>query len=59
MTISAQLHIDVASPNIYFCHKLIPQIEQRTGVTFEYFPVLLGGIFKLTNNQAPFSPTKV
>ena len=54
MTVTAELHIDVASPNIYFCHKLIPAIEARTGVKFKYVPVLLGGIFKLTNNQAPF-----
>ena len=44
---------DVASPNAYLCHKTIPAIEQRTGVTFNYIPCLLGGIFKLTNNQAP------
>jgi 2-hydroxychromene-2-carboxylate isomerase len=44
---------DVASPNEYLCHKTIPAIEQRTGVTFNYIPCLLGGIFKLTNNQAP------
>lgn len=54
MTVTAELHIDVASPNIYFCHKLIPAIEARTGVKFKYVPVLLGGIFKLTNNQPPF-----
>lgn len=54
MTVTAELHIDVGSPNIYFCHKLIPGIEERTGVTFKYVPVLLGGIFKLTNNQPPF-----
>lgn len=54
MTVTVELHIDVASPNIYFCHKLVPGIEKRTGVTFKYVPVLLGGIFKLTGNQAPF-----
>jgi 2-hydroxychromene-2-carboxylate isomerase len=32
---------------------VIPAIEQRTGVRFEYVPVLLGGIFKLTNNRSP------
>ena len=34
-------------------HKLIPAVEQRTGAKFIYVPVLLGGVFKLTNNQAP------
>jgi 2-hydroxychromene-2-carboxylate isomerase len=44
---------DFASPNAYFVHKLVPQIEARTGATFTYIPCLLGGIFKATGNQAP------
>ena len=44
---------DFASPNAYLCHKVIPGIEKRTGTNFNYIPCLLGGIFKLTNNQAP------
>jgi 2-hydroxychromene-2-carboxylate isomerase len=32
---------------------VIPAIERRTGVKFEYVPVLLGGVFKLTNNRSP------
>ena len=44
---------DFASPNAYFCHRVIPEIEKRTGATFNYVPCLLGGIFKITNNQAP------
>src|SRR5262249_25283827 len=40
-------------PNAYLAHLLIPQIEQRTGAPFEYVPVLLGGVFKLTNNRSP------
>ena len=44
---------DFASPNAYFCHKVIPEIENRTGISFNYVPCLLGGIFKITNNQAP------
>lgn len=54
MTVKVTFHIDFASPNCYMSHKVIPGIEERTGVKFDYFPVLLGGIFKLTNNQAPF-----
>ena len=34
-------------------HKVIPEIEARTGTKFEYVPVLLGGVFKLTNNKPP------
>ncbi|MBL8560563.1 MAG: 2-hydroxychromene-2-carboxylate isomerase [Hyphomonadaceae bacterium] len=44
---------DFASPNAYLAHKVIPQIEARTGAKFRYTPVLLGGIFKATGNQAP------
>jgi 2-hydroxychromene-2-carboxylate isomerase len=44
---------DFGSPNAYFAHRVIPEIEKRTGAAFNYVPVLLGGIFKLTGNQAP------
>ncbi|PCJ68900.1 MAG: disulfide bond formation protein DsbA [Rhodobiaceae bacterium] len=44
---------DFGSPNGYLCHKVIPEIEARTGATFNYVPALLGGIHKLTNNQPP------
>ena len=45
---------DIASPNAYFCHQLIPDFEDRTGVKFNYIPCLLGGIMKLSGNQPPF-----
>jgi 2-hydroxychromene-2-carboxylate isomerase len=45
---------DFGSPNAYLAEKVIPGIEQRTGVKFDYVPVLLGGIFKATNNMSPF-----
>jgi 2-hydroxychromene-2-carboxylate isomerase len=44
---------DVGSPNAFLSHEAIPAIEKRTGVKFEYVPVLLGGIFKATNNKSP------
>ena len=44
---------DFGSPNAYLAHKVIPEIEKRTGVKFDYVPVLLGGIFKLTGNKPP------
>ena len=50
---NVEFHFDFGSPNAYLSHIVIPQIEGRTGVAFDYMPVLLGGIFKLTNNQAP------
>jgi len=51
--VKVEFHFDFGSPNAYFCHKLIPDIESRTGILVEYVPVLLGGVFKLTNNQSP------
>ena len=45
--------LDFASPNAYLVHKIVPEIEARTGSTFNYIPCLLGGIFKATGNQAP------
>jgi 2-hydroxychromene-2-carboxylate isomerase len=53
MTPKVDFLFDFGSPNAYFAHKVIPDIEKRTGVAFNYVPVLLGGIFKLTNNQPP------
>jgi len=44
---------DFGSPNAYLSHLVIPGIEKRHGVKFEYLPVLLGGVFKLTNNRSP------
>jgi 2-hydroxychromene-2-carboxylate isomerase len=48
-----EFHFDFGSPNAYLAHLVIPRIEQRTGVKFAYVPVLLGGVFKLTNNRSP------
>lgn len=48
-----QFLFDFGSPNAYLCHKVIPVIQQRTGVTFEYVPILLGGLFKLASNRSP------
>ena len=53
MTPQVDFLFDFGSPNAYYAHKVIPQIEKRTGVKFTYVPILLGGIFKLTGNQAP------
>jgi 2-hydroxychromene-2-carboxylate isomerase len=51
--VKVEFHFDFGSPNAYLSHLVIPDIEQRTGVKFDYVPVLLGGVFKLTNNRSP------
>lgn len=48
-----QFHFDFGSPNAYLAHRVLPTIEERTGLSFEYVPVLLGGVFKATGNVSP------
>lgn len=48
-----QFLFDFGSPNAYLCHKVLADIESRTGASFEYVPILLGGLFKLANNRSP------
>ncbi len=48
-----QFLFDFGSPNAFLSHEAIPAIEKRTGMKFEYVPILLGGIFKATNNKSP------
>jgi 2-hydroxychromene-2-carboxylate isomerase len=51
--VKVEFHFDFGSPNAYLSHLVLPEIEKRTGVKFEYVPVLLGGVFKATNNRSP------
>src|SRR5262249_12109946 len=44
---------DFGSPNAYLAELVISSIEKRTGVKFDYVPVLLGGIYKATGNMSP------
>ena len=53
MSQSPEFLFDFDSPNAFLSHEAIPAIEQRTGVKFTYVPILLGGIFKATNNKSP------
>jgi 2-hydroxychromene-2-carboxylate isomerase len=52
-TTAPQFMFDFGSPNAFLSHEAIPAIEKRTGAKFEYVPILLGGIFKATNNKSP------
>lgn len=51
-------HFDFGSPNAYLAHRAITQIERRSSVKFDYVPVLLGGVFKATNNVSPMVSLK-
>jgi 2-hydroxychromene-2-carboxylate isomerase len=48
-----EFHFDFGSPNAYLAHCVVPAIERRTGAKFTYVPILLGGVFKATNNRSP------
>jgi len=51
---TVEFHFDFGSPNAYSGASLvIPDIERRTGTKFDYVPILLGGVFKLTNKRSP------
>jgi 2-hydroxychromene-2-carboxylate isomerase len=61
MTINIDFYYDLASPNCYFANKVLVKIAEQHGASVNYIPVLLGGVFKATNNQAPwltFAPVK-
>lgn len=44
---------DVAGPNGYLVHRVLPQFCAETGAEAVYVPILLGGVFKATGNRAP------
>ena len=54
MPLKVEFLFDFGSPNAYLAELVLPGIEWRTGVKFEYVPVLLGGIYKATGNMSPF-----
>jgi 2-hydroxychromene-2-carboxylate isomerase len=51
--VKVEFHFDFGSPNAYLAHRVIPEIERRTATKFDYVPVLLGGVFRLTGNRSP------
>jgi 2-hydroxychromene-2-carboxylate isomerase len=52
--LKVEFQFDFGSPNAYLAELVLPEIEQRTGVKFDYVPVLLGGVYKATGNMSPF-----
>jgi 2-hydroxychromene-2-carboxylate isomerase len=49
-----EFQFDFGSPNAYLAELVLPEIEKRTGLKFDYVPVLLGGVYKATGNMSPF-----
>ena len=48
-----EFYYDFGSPNVYFVDKVLPSIADRHSAQIVYRPMLLGGVFKATNNQPP------
>jgi 2-hydroxychromene-2-carboxylate isomerase len=46
---------DFASPNAYLAWQVLPGIAARSNAQVNLIPCLLGGLFKLTGNQAPMT----
>jgi len=46
-------YFDFASPNAYFGFNVLKKFPQKYDCEINYIPVLLGGIFKSTNNKPP------
>ena len=53
-----EFYYDFGSPKSYFVHKLLPGIAENHGMRVVWKPLLLGGVFKLTNNQSPMETFK-
>jgi 2-hydroxychromene-2-carboxylate isomerase len=53
MTKTLEFLFDFGGPNSYLAYKMLPDLCARSGAEVIYTPILLGGLFKLTNNQAP------
>jgi 2-hydroxychromene-2-carboxylate isomerase len=58
MTKRLEFLFDFASLNAYLAYRVLPPILGRTGAELAIEPVLLGGLFKATGNQAPFAAFK-
>lgn len=53
MAATVEFLFDFGSPNAYLSWKALRPILGRTGASVKVTPVLLGGLFKLTNNRSP------
>ena len=53
-SLKVEFQFDFGRPNANLAELVLPSIEKRTGVKFDYVPVLLGGVYKATNNMSPF-----
>jgi 2-hydroxychromene-2-carboxylate isomerase len=50
-----ELLFDFGSPNAYLVWQVLPDMARRHDAEFRLVPCLLGGLFRLTGNQAPMA----
>ncbi len=53
-----EFYYDFGSPKSYFVDKLLPGIAEKHNAAVVWKPMLLGGVFKLTNNKSPMEMFK-
>ena len=53
MTRSIDYYFDIISPYSYIAHKKIEKVKREKNIVFNYKPILLGGLHKLTNITPP------
>lgn len=55
MTKSVDFYFDVGSPTAYLAYKRLLQLRAQYSLSISYQPMLLGGVFKATNNASPIT----
>ncbi|PUA42089.1 disulfide bond formation protein DsbA [Pseudomonas protegens] len=55
MSQKVEFFFDLGSPTSYLAYTQLPNICAQTGSQLEYYPMLLGGVFKSTGNASPIS----
>ncbi len=53
MSKQLDFYFDFGSPTAYLAHKRLLQLRQRYDLEITYIPMLLGGVFKATDNVSP------
>jgi len=48
-----EFYFDFGSPTAYLAHRRLGQLRQQYSLAVEYRPMLLGGVFKATQNTSP------
>jgi len=53
MSTTVEFYFDFGSPTAYLAHCRLQQLAAQYDLTVEYRPMLLGGVFKATDNMSP------